>query len=238
MGRKFGQHFLVDLTHIQRIIGAIPKDGFDSIIEIGPGKGALTDALYILCPKMHAVEIDDRLIVRLKQRYPEAHIHHQDALIFDYSSVPGDKVLCIGNLPYEISSPLLFLLKDFPSIGHMIFMVQHEFAERAASLSGRLGVMLHVFYQVDYLWKVLPEAFIPPPGVNSAVMRLTRRPKALTEKISELDEILRFAFSRRRKMMRQIFREQASVLATASIDPTARPESLSLAQWISFAESV
>jgi 16S rRNA (adenine1518-N6/adenine1519-N6)-dimethyltransferase len=91
---------------------------------------------------------------------------------------------------------------------------------------------------VDYLWKVLPEAFIPPPGVNSAVMRLTRRPKALTEKISELDEILRFAFSRRRKMMRQIFREQASVLATASIDPTARPESLSLAQWISFAESV
>jgi 16S rRNA (adenine1518-N6/adenine1519-N6)-dimethyltransferase len=238
MGRKFGQHFLVDLTHIQRIIAAIPRGDFDSVIEIGPGKGALTDALYPLFPNMHAVEIDARLIDRLNHRYPKAQIHHQDALLFDYGCIPGNKVLCIGNLPYEISSPLLFLLKDFAAIDHMIFMVQHEFAQRASSLSGRLGVMLQVYYEVDYLWKVPPGAFSPPPRVDSAMMRLKRRPKKLTEKVSELDEILRFAFSRRRKMLRQIFKEQAINFDKLSIDPASRPESLSMEQWISLAESL
>ena len=238
MGQKFGQHFLIDSSQIQRIIAAIPCGDFDSVVEIGPGKGALTGALYPLFPKMHAVEIDGRLIDRLKQQYTEAHIHHQDALAFDYGSIRGDEILCIGNLPYEISSPLLFLLKDFPAIQHMIFMVQHEFAERAASLSGRLGVMLQIFYEVEYLWKVPPTAFLPPPRVDSAMIHLTRRASILTEKVSELDEILRFSFSRRRKMLRQIFKGQDIDFANLAIDPTARPESLSLAQWIALAESV
>tara|TARA_Y200000002_G_scaffold380577_1_gene392413 strand:+ start:3110 stop:3862 length:753 start_codon:yes stop_codon:yes gene_type:complete len=241
MSARFGQHFLTDSAVIDRIIASLPKGDFDSVIEIGPGKGAITKRLINLFPEnLHLIELDKRLLPKLESRFSSAHIFNEDAVKFDYNSVSGENILCVGNLPYEISSPLLFALSEYTPIKEMYFMVQHEFALRAVASKGkevgRLSFMLQVFFHVFYDWEVLPEAFSPPPKVLSAMMHLQRRDKPLTTRIRELDYLLKLAFSKRRKMLRQIFKNVDVDFSSLEINPEYRPEQVSLSQWVNWAE--
>ena len=179
--KRFGQNFLVAQNVIKNIVDAIaPKDG-ETIVEIGPGLGALTDPLLQRIRHLHVVEIDRDLIARLRSRYPAERltIHEGDALEFDFGALKGDGNLkIIGNLPYNISSPLLFHLVSFaPLVAEMHFMLQKEVVDRMVAVPGtkdfgRLSVMLQYRYQMECLFIVPPESFNPAPKVESAIVRM------------------------------------------------------------------
>lgn len=246
--KRFGQNFLHDDNVLSSITESInPRPG-DAMVEIGPGLAAMTDQLLRSLPHMHVVELDRDLVARLEKKYPrdKLTIHSGDALKFDFGSIPvpeGQKLRVVGNLPYNISSPLLFHLADFaPQVQDQHFMLQKEVVERmvaepGSKVYGRLSVMLQWRYQMDLLFVVPPEAFDPPPKVESAIVRMIPVANPLACDRETLEAVVQKAFSQRRKVIRNclsgMFTEEQ--IKQAGIDPTTRPETVALEQYVALA---
>ncbi|MBV2234573.1 MAG: 16S rRNA (adenine(1518)-N(6)/adenine(1519)-N(6))-dimethyltransferase RsmA [Sterolibacterium sp.] len=250
--KRFGQNFLQDQGIIQDIIAAIAPQANDGMVEIGPGLAALTKPLLDHLDTLHVVEIDRDLIARLKQRFPATrlHIHEGDALAFDFAALaqqihsPG-RLRIVGNLPYNISTPLLFhLARAADQVQDMHFMLQKEVVERMVAAPGtaaygRLSVMLQYRFYMDLLFIVPPSAFSPAPKVDSAIVRMVPRPPAeLGAKDEELfAQLVGAAFSQRRKMLRNTLDAffSADELVAQGIQATARAEELALADFVHLA---
>ena len=251
--KRFGQNFLIDQQVIADIVHAVAPRRGDCVVEIGPGLGALTEPLLHRLDHLHVVEIDRDIIARLKNRYaPEKlTIHAGDALTFDFGSLcQGSATVLhiVGNLPYNISTPLLFHLAGFADhVFDMHFMLQKEVVERmvaqpGTSDFGRLSVMLQYRFVMDWLLDVPPESFEPSPKVDSALVRLIPRPP---EELSANDEakfaaLVSAAFAQRRKMLRNNLK---GILGDTGFEqlgiaPTARAEELSVADYIRISNSL
>jgi len=223
--KRFGQHFLHDPRVLARIVDAIAPQPGDVLVEIGPGEGALTRPLLERAQALHAIEVDRDLAARLRE-LPGLTLHEGDALAFDFARLPAGMRL-VGNLPYNISTPLLFQLARYADrVRDMHFMLQLEVVERmvaAPSTSdyGRLSVALQARFAMEKLFTVSKGAFRPPPKVESAVVRLL----PLTQPLHVDAELLRKAFSARRKQLRNAL--PGVDFARAGIDPQLRPENLS-----------
>ena len=235
--KRFGQHFLRDPSVVGRIVTAIDPAAGDHIVEIGPGEGILTAPLAARPVTLDAVEIDRDLAAALRSRYESAGnvgIHEADALKFDFPAL-GDGLRIVGNLPYNISTPLLFrLVEQRAVIRDMHFMLQKEVVDRMAAAPGgkeygRLTIMLACYMEVQRLFDVPPQAFRPPPKVQSSVVRLIPRAHALDIGDERLfAALVTGAFSRRRKTLRNALRDwlTADAIADEGIDPALRPERL------------
>jgi len=244
--KRFGQNFLVDSGIISDIVRAIDPRPGDTVVEIGPGLGAITQPLLDRLPHLHVVEIDRDLIARLKQRYAPDRltIHEGDALAFDFACV-GENLRLVGNLPYNISTPLLFHLASFGNrVRDMHFMLQKEVVERMVAVPGdadfgRLSVMLQYRFYLDWLIDVPPESFDPPPKVDSAVVRLIPKPAAELNAWDEalLSSLVSAAFSQRRKMLRNTLKGVATEadLEAVGVSPTARAEDVSVEDYVTLA---
>ena len=242
--KALGQHFLVDAHYIARIIAAIRPDAGDVMVEIGPGPGALTEPLLRTLPHLHVVELDHDMVERLRAAYPpqQLSVHAVDALRFDFGALaPGGMLRVVGNLPYNISSPLLFHLARYAErIRDMTFMLQKEVVERMAAAPdtpdyGRLSVMLQARFRVEKLFVVPPGAFRPPPKVDSAIVRLTPLPANAVpyHDGAVFGEVVARAFGQRRKTLRNALRGLAdeALLLELGIVPTRRGETLSVAEF-------
>jgi len=245
--KRFGQHFLTDPGVIDAIVRSIAPRDDDVIVEIGPGLGAITKPVSACCGRLHAVELDRDLAAKLRQQFDgndRISIHEADALSFDFAEL-GSSLRIIGNLPYNISTPLLFhLLEQRHVIHDMHFMLQKEVVDRMAAAPGskafgRLTIMLGSYLDIEALFDVDRESFDPPPAVTSAIVRL--QPLAAADiKITDaerLSEIVAAAFSRRRKTLRNALRNHASEeeLRSVDIDPSVRPENVAIPHWIALA---
>ena len=213
--KQFGQNFLVDQNIIADIVRAIRPQACDNMVEIGPGLGALTRPLLQTLKTLHVIEIDRDIIARLKTDYPQDKIviHEGDALKFDFATL-DTPLRIVGNLPYNISSPLLFHFADYAAqITDMHFMLQNEVVERMVAEPstpeyGRLSVMLQYRFYMEKLIDVPPESFRPAPKVDSAIVRLIPIP---VDKITVKDEplfahVVSAAFGQRRKTLRNTLR--------------------------------
>ena len=245
--KRFGQNFLVDQQIIAQIINEIyPKKG-DRIIEIGPGLGALTRPLLQVLDHMDVVEIDRDIVAKLEKEFPQEKltIHATDALKFDFS-VLGVKLRIIGNLPYNISTPLLFHLSQFSEqILDMHFMLQKEVVERMVGMPstsdyGRLSVMLQYRFDMEYVFNVPAESFRPIPKVESAIVRMIPRSQSSRTVKDEalFAQIVLAAFSQRRKTLRNTLHHflKAEDFSALGIDPGLRAENLSVEKFIAIAD--
>jgi 16S rRNA (adenine1518-N6/adenine1519-N6)-dimethyltransferase len=245
--KRFGQHFLTDPGVIDAIVRAITPRPDDVIVEIGPGQGAITSALAAAAGQLHCVELDRDLAGELRSRYGETsnvRIHQADALEFEYCRL-GASLRVVGNLPYNISTPLLFRLLDHRDcIADMHFMLQKEVVDRMAASPGskaygRLGIMLGCHLEIESLFDVGPDSFQPPPAVMSAVVRLRPLPPG-THRIDDEDVLRKTvatAFSHRRKTLRNALKPVVSEfeLRDLGIEPGARPETLPIADYVTLA---
>ena len=236
--RRFGQHFLHDPRVLARIVDALTLSPSDRVVEIGPGEGALTGPLLEKVGKLEAIEIDRDLAAGLAARHPPWRlvVHCADALEFDFARfAPGLRL--VGNLPYNISTPLLFHLARYADrVRDMHFMLQLEVVDRMVAAPstpayGRLSVALQSRFRMKKLFNVSKGAFRPPPKVESAVVRL----EPLSELLAFDDDLLRRAFSARRKTLRNAL--PGVDLAALGIDPGLRPENLSPADYARIAET-
>lgn len=254
--KRFGQHFLHDQGVLTRLLGAIDPRPDDPLVEIGPGRGVLTAALLSHCRRVDAVELDRDLVPELEARFAASaqhgggrlRVHQADALAFDFCALAdaGRRLRIVGNLPYNISTPLLFhLLDGIDCIRDMHFMLQREVVERMAAgpgskTYGRLSLMVQARCAVESLFRVPAQAFRPPPKVESAVVRLLphRQPPFDPALGERFDALVRLAFGQRRKTLRNSLRPllSADAIRTAGIDPAARPEALSLRHFARLAE--
>lgn len=244
--KRFGQNFLVDQHIIAQIVAEIYPQKSDRIIEIGPGLGALTRPLLQVLDHLHVIEIDRDIVSKLNQAFvqEELTIHAADALKFDFSAL-GSKLRIVGNLPYNISTPLLFHLSQFSEhILDMHFMLQKEVVDRmvgspATADYGRLSVMLQYRFDMEYVFSVPAESFRPVPKVESAIVRMTPRDSsARTVKDEALfSQIVTAAFSQRRKTLRNTLQQHltASDFSALGIDPGLRAENLSVEEFAAIA---
>jgi 16S rRNA (adenine1518-N6/adenine1519-N6)-dimethyltransferase len=246
--KQFGQHFLSDRHYLGRILAAIDARPGESIVEIGPGLGALTATLVEQAGHLHVVEIDRDLAARLRASFaPERlTVHEADALEFDFTRLPAP-LRVVGNLPYNISSPLLFhVAAGAGRIRDCVFMLQREVVARMVAPPdgddyGRLSVMLQYRFAMERLLTVPPGAFTPPPKVDSAVVRMVPLP---ADRLRARDEkrfaaVVAAAFSQRRKMLRNTLKGIVApgVLEQLDIAPTARAETLGVAQFVALADA-
>ena len=244
--KRFGQHFLHDRVVIGRIVDAIAPRAGDVVVEIGPGRGALTFPLLASGCELHVIEIDRDLAARLRSRtarHPNLTVHEADALEFDLAEVaPAARLRVAGNLPYNISTPILFrLLAVLPRIRDMHLMLQKEVVDRMVSppgtrAYGRLSVMVQLDCEVERLFEIRSGAFSPAPRVESAMARLRPRSRDPLDTTSRdrFDAIVRSCFSRRRKTLRNALRGlcDASAIADAGLDPRVRPEMLTVDEFL------
>jgi 16S rRNA (adenine1518-N6/adenine1519-N6)-dimethyltransferase len=255
--KRFGQNFLVDTGVIDSIVDTIRPQRGERMVEIGPGLGALTEPLIerLATPEspLHAVELDRDLIARLTKKFgPLLELHAGDALAFDFGSLaaPGDKpsLRIVGNLPYNISSPLLFHLVTFaPRVIDQHFMLQNEVVERmvaepGSKAFGRLTVMLQYRYVIDKLIDVPPESFQPPPKVDSAIVRMIPyAPHELPEVDDAiLGDLVTAAFSQRRKMLRNTlgdYRDRVDFEALG-FDLARRAEEVPVEEYVRIAQAL
>ena len=244
--KRFGQHFLCDRAVIEAIVSAIDPKAGELLVEIGPGLAALTDALLRRVPALTAIEIDRDLAARLRRRYGDRlELVEADVLQVDLRALAGQRQMrLVGNLPYNISSPLLVRLLDFRDcVADQHFMLQKEVVDRIVSghgcaAYGRLGVLLQAYYDVEALFDVPPEAFDPPPRVDSAVVRMLPRPKPPELEPEVLSELLAAAFGKRRKMLRGTllpWLEARGVDAETLVEPTARAEDVPVEVYVELA---
>ena len=246
--KRFGQNFLVEPTIVRRIVECIDPQPSDHVIEIGPGLGALTGALLERLQQLEAIEIDRDLAARLAQHHPpeRLRLHVADALAFDFAAA-GSDLRIVGNLPYNISSPLLFrLLECAGSIRDIHVMLQREVVERMTAAPGtreygRLGVMLGYRFSIERLLRVPAGAFRPQPKVESAFARLrplTPLPWRAGDE-SLFRRIVAAAFAQRRKTLRNALAGlvDEGLLRSVGIDPQARGETLSIAQFVALANA-
>lgn len=250
--KRFGQHFLVDASVLRAIVGALALQPTDRVVEIGPGLAALTDLLLRQVPQMHAIELDRDLVARLEHRYSAERlvVHQADALTFDFAALadvePNRPLRIVGNLPYNISSPLLIrLIALAPRVCDQHFMLQKEVVERLAagpgtSAYGRLGVLLQAWYEIECLFEVAPDSFDPPPRVDSAVFRM--RPLAQPRVASQaaLEAVLAVGFGQRRKMLRGTLLPwlAARGVGAPEIMGTERAEEIAQSVWYTLADRV
>ena len=206
--KRYGQHFLVDHGVIDGIVRSIDPQPGEALVEIGPGLGALTRPLLQRCGTLTVIELDRDLAVRLRQQ-PGLVVVQADVLKVDFTALAaGRKLRVVGNLPYNISTPILFhLLAHTADVQDQHFMLQKEVVERMAAAPGskaygRLSVMLQWRYQIESVLDVPPEAFDPPPRVDSAVVRMVPLPTDETVDAARLAELVSTAFSQRRKLLR------------------------------------
>ena len=247
--KRFGQNFLVDQTVISSIVRAIAPQRSDRLLEIGPGLSALTAPLLDCLDHLTVIEIDRDLAARLRNRYPADRltIVNADALQTDFAQF-GEGLRVVGNLPYNISSPLLFTLADYADqVIDQHFMLQREVVDRmvAEPASGdysRLSVMLQVRYRMEKLFDVAPEAFDPPPRVTSSIVRMiplgADRPRAADEEL--FSKVVQRAFSQRRKMLRGVMGEWTALIpwSELGIEPTWRAEQVSVAGFIALTDAL
>jgi 16S rRNA (adenine1518-N6/adenine1519-N6)-dimethyltransferase len=250
--KRFGQHFLHDPEVIRRLVAAIDPQPGEHLVEIGPGTGALTAPLLRQAGELDVVELDRDLAATLTARCQglgRLRVHAADALRFDFSSLAsaGERLRIVGNLPYNISTPLLFhLLAKVDTVQEMVFMLQKEVVARMAAdpgsrTYGRLSVMVQYRCDIERLFSIGPGAFTPPPKVDSAVVRLRPRPPAVAATDEKLfSEVVAHAFSQRRKTLRNallgLTGEQA--IRTAGIDPGCRAETLAVDDFVRLANAL
>jgi 16S rRNA (adenine1518-N6/adenine1519-N6)-dimethyltransferase len=247
--KRFGQNFLVDLAVVDAIVRAIAPKRDDVMIEIGPGLSALTAPLLGQLEKLTAIEIDRDLAARLRQRFSvdRLTVVEADALQVDFRQF-GQALRIVGNLPYNISSPLLFALVDCADqVRDQHFMLQREVVDRMVAQPGgsdysRLSVMLQYRYQIHKLFDVAPEAFDPPPRVTSAIVRMIPRG---AERLQALDEklfatVVQRAFSQRRKMLRGVLGEWTALIPWEALGvlPTWRAEQVSVAGFVGMTDAL
>jgi len=250
--KRFGQNFLQDPVIIGKIVAAIRATPDDHLVEIGPGQGAITVPLLESAGKLSAIELDRDLIEPLQARCAnvgELAVHNADALSFDFCRLADDQPLrLIGNLPYNISTPLLFhLLEQHHCIRDMHFMLQKEVVERMAARPGtgqygRLSVMLQYRCRVTPLFTISPDAFNPPPKVESAFVRLDpyKTSPVQVDNKTVFGDLVRQAFSQRRKTLRNTLRGMLdmSEISALGIDPSVRAETLGLESFAALANYV
>ncbi|HET7457068.1 MAG TPA: 16S rRNA (adenine(1518)-N(6)/adenine(1519)-N(6))-dimethyltransferase RsmA [Gemmatimonadaceae bacterium] len=248
--KRFGQHFLRDRQVLARIADALQLTGTETVVEIGPGRGALTDLLVDRAARLVAVEIDRALAAMLRERYAgraNVEIVEQDVLATELRTIAGtDDFVLVGNVPYYITTPILFHALERPRPSRAVYLVQLEVAERliaspGSKIYGALSVNVQAVADVELVFRVPPGAFAPPPKVESAVVRVTSRaqPIVAPEDEARFRAFVQAAFGLRRKQLRRVLRtigtldaESAErVLATAGVDPDARPETLSPADF-------
>ena len=238
--KRFGQHFLHDPRILTRIVEAIGPAPGDFIVEIGPGEGALTHALLSKVGKIEVIELDRDLAAAMKGD-ERVVVHEADALDFDFGRFPAGMRL-VGNLPYNISTPLLFHLARYADrVRDLHFMLQLEVVERMVAAHstpeyGRLSVALQTRFRMEKLFNVSKGAFRPPPKVESAVVRMEPLSNAPALENTRFDDLLRGAFSSRRKQLRNALPLAAADFATLGIDPSARPENLAPADYVRIAQ--
>jgi len=245
--KRFGQHFLTDDAVIERIVEAIAPKADDAIVEIGPGLGAMTVPLAARLAELTVIELDRDLAQRLRAK-PKLAVIEADVLKVDFAALAaehGCKLRIVGNLPYNISSPILFHLLE--AVEHVIdqhFMLQKEVVERMAAAPGskaygRLSVMLQWRYRIEALFDVPPEAFDPPPRVDSAIVRM--QPRAMPRAIAAgtLEELVRVAFSQRRKLLRHTLGRWLEARGYAgSFNLQRRAEEVAVGEYLDLAEAL
>jgi 16S rRNA (adenine1518-N6/adenine1519-N6)-dimethyltransferase len=251
--KRFGQHFLHDKNIIEKLVKVISPQVGQEIVEIGPGQGALTLPILKISGELHAIELDRDLIPELKKKClgkGALFVHQADALDFDFASIINDDkpIRVIGNLPYNISTPLIFhLLRFSKHIIDMHFMLQKEVVDRLAAKAGeedygRLSIMVQYHCEVTSLFNVPPGAFYPPPQVDSAVVRLVpyHQIPHVAKDYQLFADIVKEAFSHRRKTLRNSLKNMidATVWEKSGIDPTLRAERLSVADFVKLSNSV
>ncbi|HXD08005.1 MAG TPA: 16S rRNA (adenine(1518)-N(6)/adenine(1519)-N(6))-dimethyltransferase RsmA [Burkholderiaceae bacterium] len=245
--KRFGQHFLADSAVIESIVGAIdPREG-EALVEIGPGLGAMTDPLVARCGRLTVIELDRDLAARLRRR-AELEVIESDVLKVDFAELAaarGKSLRVVGNLPYNISTPILFHL--LPAVDHVVdqhFMLQREVVERMASGPGskdygRLSVMLQWRYDIESVLDVPPEAFEPPPRVDSAVVRMTPLREYVQLDARLLEELVASAFSQRRKLLRHTLGHWLEARGyTGGFDVQRRAEEVPVSEYLALAESL
>lgn len=251
--KRFGQNFLRDDSVVSRIVSAVHPSADDHLVEIGPGLGALTEALLPAGCQVDAIELDRDLTTPLLAAfsvYPRFTLHMADALSFDYAALKrADRPLrIVGNLPYNISTPLIFHLLSFTDlIEDMHFMLQLEVVQRLTAEPdsrdwGRLAIMAQFRAQTELLFEVPPESFDPPPKVKSAIVRLTphRAPPFPDCKEQKLARVVKAAFAQRRKTLRNNLKGliDTPALEGAGINPAARAETLSMQDFVRLASMI
>jgi len=245
--KSLGQNFLQDPNIINKIVAALGVNKTDTVVEIGPGRGALTELIIPQAGHTHLIEFDRDLVAFWQQRtdsLDNVTVHGVDIMKFDLQDIiktTPNRIKVIGNLPYNISSPVLFHLMHYADhIAHQVVMLQKEVVERMASSSGnkqygRLSVMLQQRYQIENLFTVPPTAFFPPPKVDSAIARLTPLPTVPNPVSSQSDfeKIVKQAFSMRRKTLRNTLKGSlnSEQIESLGIDPSARAETLEVADF-------
>ena len=248
--KRFGQHFLSATDVISDIVDAVAAKPDDTLVEIGPGLGALTEPLANTGAELHAIEFDRDLAGPLRKRFAafdNVTVHECDALKFDFATL-GDDLRIVSNLPYNISTPMLFRLIEYKQqIRDLILMLQKEVVDRMAAPPGsksygRLSIMLGCHMEVQPLFDVPPGAFSPPPRVDSSVVALRPLPDTAFRIIDPdgFSRLVAKAFSQRRKTVRNALKGLADVeqLTEAGIDPTHRPERIPVENWVALANSL
>lgn len=247
--KRFGQNFLVDAAVVDSIVRAIAPQMTENMVEIGPGLSALTAPLLERLERLSVIEIDRDLAQRLRDRFSSERLNiiEGDALEIDFAQF-GDKLRIVGNLPYNISSPLLFALVSCAE--HVVdqhFMLQREVVDRMVARAGesdysRLSVMLQYRYRIQKLFDVSPEAFNPPPRVTSSIVRMiplgAERLRAQSDAL--FARVVQRAFSQRRKMLRGVLSEWTSMIPweELGIEPTWRAEQVSVAGFIGITDAL
>ena len=248
--KRFGQHFLIDQQIIQAIVSNINPRPNDIIIEIGPGNGALTKPIAYFNPNLHIIELDRDLIPTLEKKFslcPNISIHQGDALEFNYASI-GQKLRLIGNLPYNISTPLMFHLIQYRNnIYDQHFMLQKEVANRLAALPGgktygKLTIMFGTYMHTQHLFNVPANAFKPSPKVISSVVKITPKPddQIIIKNPTILSRIVTQAFSQRRKTLRNSLKGLISdnIMEQMEVNPTQRAEEIPILTWSKLANTI
>jgi 16S rRNA (adenine1518-N6/adenine1519-N6)-dimethyltransferase len=250
--KRFSQNFLVDAGVIARIAAIIAPRRDDRMVEIGPGRGALTDLLVDAVEDLTVIEIDRDLVRGLREHHPELSIIEGDALKVDYATLFEDErpFRVVGNLPYNISTPLMFRLLEYaPLIEDAHFMLQEEVVQRLSAVPGekawgRLGIMVQYHCVVESLFGVPRDAFQPRPGVDSRIVRLIPhdRPPCPADDPRTFEQVVRAAFSQRRKTLRNGLKTLAgeaapriALLEAAGVDLSVRPETLSVQAFVDIA---
>jgi 16S rRNA (adenine1518-N6/adenine1519-N6)-dimethyltransferase len=251
--KRFGQNFLHDYSIINDILASAALQKGQHWVEIGPGMGALTEPLLQSGISLDVVELDRDLVALLGDKFqghPRLTIHSADALAFDFAKLvqAGEKLRVIGNLPYNISTPLMFhLLESTSCIEDMHFMLQKEVVDRICAAPGskqygRLSVMMQYYCDPELLFEVPPESFDPAPKVMSAVVKLIPHPQppVAVADVPRFARLVTEAFSQRRKTLRNALSKSltAEQILAAGIDPTARAETLTLADFASLARAL
>jgi 16S rRNA (adenine1518-N6/adenine1519-N6)-dimethyltransferase len=247
--KRFGQHFLADASIVTAIVDAIDPQPGEALVEIGPGLGAMTNPLVARCRHLTVIELDRDLAARLRKR-SELNVIESDVLKVDFTALPGveagqKKLRVVGNLPYNISTPILFhLLSAVDHVADQHFMLQKEVVDRMAAVPGnkdygRLSVMLQWRYEIQPVLDVPPEAFDPPPRVDSAVVRMRPLPAPEGVDPALLGELVAVAFSQRRKMLRNTLgRWLKERRFTGEIDLQRRAEEVPVDEYLMLARTV